>query len=261
MEVDAGGDTPDAAVLHEVLERDGLVLVRGLQPKAEIISEAAAMLGEVRPTEYYVSVPGHPGVTEVSHQPTSPARVLGGSWHADLAFLAEPPRYGLILGVETPTQGAATLFASRSLALSRVSSATTSFFESLQCTFSGEHVFGPNGSYADGAERSPSSTTATTELDLPRDTHRPLIATYGEVRSLTFDPGYCTSVSPLHEAEAFTVWRWLETIVTAWDVLAQAVVGRGDLLVWDNRVLLHRAPRSPSGPRSIFRANVWERQS
>lgn len=250
------GHLPDRDRLRSTLEEKHLVRLRGLPATAETLSAAADLLGEIKPFRNFASLPQYPGITEVQHEPEAGRQVLGGSWHSDLSFLLEPPQYGLVLGVETPNECAATLFASRPMALNRLSVETVCYFESLSCIFSGRHVYGRGGVYDSEATR-PQAIVPDRHSSLPDPIARGLVENRGGVRTLTFDPGYCTSISPLPEAESFAVWRWLESIVTDWDVVTQIVIERGDLIVWDNSLLLHRAPTAPRGPRRILRTNVW----
>ena len=146
-------------------------------------------------------------------------------WHTDKPYYAVPPAITTLHAVEIPPMGGDTEFANCAAAYEALPEATKRRIARLRVVFQWEHGRRP-GYYAN---------------ELPPVDH-PLVRTHPETgRKALYLGNHATGMAGLSKAEG-------ETLLD--DLLAHATQPRftyahrwrpGDLVMWDNRCLLHRA--------------------
>lgn len=166
------------------------------------------------------------GVTAVldSRRP-GPARGRPAEvWHADATFTSEPPAYTMLSALTVPSHGGATSFANQQLAYERLDEAWRDRVERLRAV----HVPGPFQ-----RQRAPwlsESVHPVVRVD----------STTGR-RSLFVNPGFTRRFEHRSEAESRPYLRRLFRAALDPGVCADHQWSEGDLVIWDNRALLHRA--------------------
>jgi alpha-ketoglutarate-dependent taurine dioxygenase len=146
-------------------------------------------------------------------------------WHTDKPYYAAPPALTTLYAVELPPLGGDTEFANCALAYDALPEATKRRIAGLRVVFQWEHGLRP-GYYAN---------------ELPPVDH-PLVRTHPETgRKALYLGNHATGIVGLPEAEGAALLN---------DLLRHATQPRftyihrwraGDLVMWDNRCLLHRA--------------------
>ena len=145
-------------------------------------------------------------------------------WHADASFTAQPPAYTMLSGQTLPTHGGATSFANQQLAYLHLDDTWRDRLEHL----SAMHEPGPNM-----LRRAPRLTG-----------HVHPVVRFDPVtgrRNLFVNPGFTRRFEHLSAKDSRPYLAALFRVALDPSVVHDHQWHEGDLVIWDNRALLHRA--------------------
>lgn len=186
-------------------------------------------------------------------------RPIGGlgnaeaSWHSDMTYVPRPPPASVLLGVEIPDQGGDTYFADQNAAYAALSAALRARAEQLTIKHDASHT--SIGSLRPGFE------PFADPRDAPGAVH-PMVISHDETgrralylgrREWAYVPGL-----PLEESEALLdeLWAYAARAENVW----RQQWAPGDLIIWDNRRVLHRRDAfDPNARRLMKRCQVLPR--
>jgi alpha-ketoglutarate-dependent taurine dioxygenase len=150
-------------------------------------------------------------------------------WHTDKPYYAAPPSMTTLYGVELPPQGGDTEFANTVMGYAALPEATKSHLRGLRVVFR----------WGAGRGRSGAPDAPAHE---PAAVHHPLVRTHPEtgVKALYLG-NHAAHVLGLPEAEGAALLAALLAHTTRREFVYVHRWRKGDLVMWDNRCLLHRA--------------------
>ena len=231
-------DTVDA--LRALLAQHGVAVFPGQDVDDAAFLDFLHSFGQTTFTQGETPVEDFPELNVISNVGrTTPPR---SQFHTDTSYVAQPPAYTALRAVEVPEKGGQTLFADQYRA-----------FETL-----------PDMVREDLTQRT--VTHVVTGLDLDDDAEtsavHPLAAPHprsGRTALYLSTPQRCAAISGLSAEEAQdTIVSLLEHSTRDDNVLAHAW-SPGDVVMWDNRCVLHRADHSGVvGDRVMHRGMVLE---
>ena len=168
------------------------------------------------------------------------------TWHSDMTYSETPPPASLLLGIEIPDQGGDTHFADQRAALAALPAALRQRIESLSVKHNAAHT--SVGKLRPGFEA----------FDDPRDAPgaiHPMIKTHNETgkpalylgrREWAYIPGMTVEESDdLLDA----LWTYVAIKETTWTQQWQPF----DLIIWDNRCVMHRRDGFDQNSRRYMR--------
>lgn len=168
------------------------------------------------------------------------------TWHSDMTYSETPPPASLLLGIEIPDQGGDTHFADQRAALAAVPAALRQRIESLSVKHNAAHT--SVGKLRPGFEA----------FDDPRDAPgaiHPMIKTHNETgkpalylgrREWAYIPGMTVEESDdLLDA----LWTYVAIKEITWTQQWQPF----DLIIWDNRCVMHRRDGFDQNSRRYMR--------
>ena len=177
------------------------------------------------------------------------------SWHSDMTYVPTPPPASVLLGVEIPPAGGDTYFADQAAALDALPAPLRSRIETLSIKHDAAHT--SVGELRRGFE----------PFDDPRDAPgavHPMILRHEETgrpalylgrREWAYVPGLS-----LEASEALLDELWSYAIRP--DAIFRQQWRPGDLIIWDNRRVLHRRDDfDPQSRRLMKRCQVLRRQA
>ena len=231
-------DTVDA--LRALLAEHGVAVFPGQDVDDAAFLDFLHSFGQTTFTQGETPVDDFPELNVISNVGrTTPPR---SQFHTDTSYVAQPPAYTALRAVEVPEQGGQTLFADQFRA-----------FETL-----------PDMVREDLAGRTVTHVVTGLELDDDAETSadHPLAAPHprsGRTALYLSTPQRCAAISGLSAEEAQdTIVSLLEHSTRDDNVLAHAW-SPGDVVMWDNRCVLHRADHSGVvGDRVMHRGMVLE---
>lgn len=153
----------------------------------------------------------------------------GFGWHTDLIYMERPTAYTILYGMETPAEGAATLFCGTFDAYSTLPDARKADF--ADCRISASH------------RRLYAGRLTTEQSDRHPDVTHPLVRTHpiSGKKFLYFGRPEVASIDGKSEAESRELLETLIALSTRPDSIYAHQWKPRDLVIWDNRGLLHAA--------------------
>jgi taurine dioxygenase len=207
---------------------------------------------------YIAPIPGRKHVIAVQRRADETSPLFAENWHSDWSFQARPPAGTCLYGLTIPPQGGDTLFADQHKALRHMDPELRRRLEGLVAIHSAKRAYAPSGSYGDKdvAGRSmdirPSADAEATQRHLliqphPETGEPALFSTFG----------YIIGIEGMSDEEAHPLliqlyhWQGQEAFQYRhrWR--------KGDLLMWDNRSVLHAATGGYDGhDRLLHRTTI-----
>ncbi len=168
------------------------------------------------------------------------------TWHSDMTYSETPPPASLLLGIEIPDQGGDTHFADQRAALAALPAALRQRIESLSV----KH----NAAHTSVGKLRPGSEAFDDPRDAPGAIH-PMIKTHNETgkpalylgrREWAYIPGMTVEESDdLLDA----LWTYVAIKEITWTQQWQPF----DLIIWDNRCVMHRRDGFDQNSRRYMR--------
>jgi taurine dioxygenase len=191
----------------------------------------------LRPTE----MPGHPGMLVVPNMGKTMSYTTE-VWHSDVSFMPAPAALTILAAQVVPEVGGDTMFASQYRAYETLSEGMKHILEGLRGLHSGGKLAGLFG------------TADTT----PRQSH-PIVRTHPESgrKALYVNPLYTQSIEGLTDAEGRGLLDFLFQHVCRPDFTYRHQWALGDVIMWDNRCVLHYAVHDHGeAPRLMHRTVI-----
>jgi alpha-ketoglutarate-dependent taurine dioxygenase len=256
------------AEIRQALFRHKMLYFRG-QKLTHAQHEAFSLrFGPFAEDAYTSGIPGHPNVHPLIKEANDTSgRVFGEGWHTDSPFLPQPPAITILRSIEIPPFGGDTTWANAALAYSALSDTFKRMIGDLKVHFSLRDVLAavqqtvqvgesPMGKLA--ATRGAASLSEDLQRKIRGSLH-PMVRTHpvtGE-KSLYVDATYALGIEGLLPEESAPILDYLCEHSTQ-PVMGCRLRWETDMLVlWDNRLCLHRAYNDYAGfRREMYRTTV-----
>lgn len=233
-------DLDDAAVdaLRDLLADRGVVVLRDQQADDAAFTAFLGRLGDLAFTVGETAVEGHPDLNLITN--VGRDRPPRSSFHVDTSYVRHPPAYTALRAVEVPAEGGHTEFSDQRRALDQLP-------EDLRAAVEGRSI-----------------THVVTGLELDDDAEteavHPIVRPHprsGRPSLYLSTAARCAHVSGLDDAAAAElVAALLDHSTQAPNVLRHRWRA-GDVVIWDNACVLHRADHSEVvGARTMHRGMV-----
>ena len=189
----------------------------------------------------YAGLAEFPDVIELKNQ--GKRRDINQHWHSDMTYNREPPKLTMLYSLQAPPLGGATAFANQILAYESLSAGMRTLLDGLSALHTAEglaSVYGEN------------------PADAPRAEH-PVVRTHDESsrRALFVCRAFTRRFANWTREESASVLEYLYQHGTRMEYQARHQWRPGDLVMWDNRCLLHYAVHDHADePRTIHRVQV-----
>ncbi len=235
-DVDVGSVSANqAAPLRELIARGRVVVFRGQALDDDGLLRFLTSLGDLAFTNGETPLEGAPGLNEVTNVGrTTPPRSV---FHTDTSYVPCPPSFTALRAVTLPASGGATVFSDQVAAAQRLPPRFRSQLAS--CTL---------------RHRVTALEGRSEETKHPLFRRHPIT---GEVALYLSTPERCNQLSGFDEAKGARIVAALYRRSVRPSGLYRHVWQRGDVLVWDNRVTMHRADHAAVvGDRVLHRGMV-----
>jgi taurine dioxygenase len=238
--VDLSQSVPDetrAAMVRAFVDRSVLV-VRGQMLGPQQLLAAVGLFGTVFPQHNSrFAIPDCPRIHYVSNQdrfPDGRRYIPGDGWHTDHSNAARPPKATVLHAVRLPEGGGDTQYANMAAAYAALPAATRERIAPLM----GIHVYQSSHS----ARKLMGLSDADKERT-PNAVLHPLVRTHPEsgAKSIYINPIRIEGILGLDHREALPLLDELLEHATAERFQYRHAWKPGDLVMWDNRCLLHKA--------------------
>ena len=228
----------DHESIRDLLADFGVLVLRDQAMDDDAFSSFLAGFGDLQFTSGEEAVPGRTDLNVVTN--VGRDRPPVSNWHVDTAYVASPPSYTALRAVEIPDRGGATLFSNQYRAWDTLDVDTAASIAGRLLTHVVTGVEPTDGSEVAASHRLARPHPRTGRLALMLDA-----------------PARCGSVSGLDDESAAELVAHLLTWSTRPDNVWSHRWSVGEVVIWDNAVVLHRADHSDvTGERTFHRGMV-----
>jgi taurine dioxygenase len=248
-------DEETAQRLRRVLADKGMIVFRDQKLDAPSFQRAVAMFGDIMPqTVARFTLPDHPLVGFVSSEDTDKPGgvriVRGEQYHTDHSFATAPPAYTSLFAVTLPKTGGDTQFVNAMDAYDDLPEETKRKIDGLKVL----HVFKSSRSPRKKAELTPEEKAKLVETLQPLVLKHPVSGRKG----LYLNTAHMERIVGVEDEEAFALIDSLVKHVTQPKYEYRHKWLPGDMVIWDNRTVLHQAngDYDPTEKRFLYRVMV-----
>ncbi len=251
----------DFAAVYDALLTHHVIAIRDQSLSPAAMVAASRLFGALEP--HVLSQYHHPDYAEIvmvsnvveDGRPVG-IRDAGSYWHSDVSYKARPSKATLLYAYEVPAEGGDTLFVDLVAAYAALPDDTRRRIDGLEAIHS--YAYRTDRQVAKYGERPP--LTPEQRAEVP-DVPHPVVRTHPETgaKALYVNPGFTTRIVDMAEAESAALLD---------ELFAHSLRNRfqhryrwrpGDLVVWDNAAVMHRATArelSPGARRTLYRTIV-----
>ncbi|MDE2361977.1 MAG: TauD/TfdA family dioxygenase [Hyphomicrobiales bacterium] len=209
---------------------------------------------------YIRPIPGRKHIAAIRRRADEKAPLFAENWHSDWSFLDVPPAFTCLYGIDIPPHGGDTWFANQQMAWDRMPADLRERMEGVVAVHSARGGYAPKGQYG---ERDVGRSMDIVSSDDALATQRHLLVRdHPETgrRGIFSTHGYIIALENCENGEALLreVVKWQ----TPEEVVYRHKWAPNMLVVWDNRVVLHRATGGYDGyDRLLHRTTVADRRT
>jgi taurine dioxygenase len=209
----------------------------------EVHKAFARRFGELRVSDQYVPLAGHPEILEIVKEPDGTS-IVGNLWHCDESFKERPALGSVLYMIECPEVGGDTMFANQYLAYEMLSAGMQKMLTGLRAVYSdgslGERNYGRSLKLLPGAASRPGSSAVHPVVRTHPQTgrkalfvHRPYTVCFEDMTPHESEPLLTQLFAHASRPEFTCRFRWQP----------------GSIAFWDNRCVQHYALNDYSGVR------------
>lgn len=227
----------------------GLVFFRDQQLDERDHIALAERFGAVNVNRFFAAHADHPQIALVAKE-ADQAINIGGGWHTDHSYDAEPALGSILVARELPRSGGDTWFASMYDAFDTLSDGLKQTLLGLRAVHSARHVFGTGGGYeaeTDATDRIGNAGTA----DLLEDVVHPVVIRHPLSRrpALYVNPAFTLRFEGWSAEESRPLLEYLYEHATREERICRFAWRPGSIAFWDNRATWHFAQNDYAGER------------
>ena len=173
----------------------------------------------------YAALADYPEIIELKNR--GKRKDVNQHWHSDMTYNSQPPKLTLLYALEAPQFGGDTAFANQILAYRELSTGMRELLDELHAVHS---AAGLAALYGESAKEAPHAT-------------HPVVRTHDETgeRALYVCRAFTERFTDWTREESRSVLTYLYSHATRPEFQARHNWQAGDLVMWDNRCLLHYA--------------------
>jgi taurine dioxygenase len=242
-------DTAFAAI-HDAFLEHGVIFFRDQALTPEQHLAFARRLGEIDVNKFFPTVEGYPEIAEVRKEPQD-SRNIGGGWHTDHSYDAEPAKASMLYALELPDYGGDTLFASMYAAYDALSDGMKRLLGRLNAVHSGRRAFGTDTTASDEGLTAKFKRSEIAHAEVVH----PVVVSHPETgRELLYvNPGFTVRFEDMTEEESRPLLDYLYQHAARPEFTCRFRWRPGSVALWDNRSTHHFAVNDYSGQRRLMR--------
>ena len=191
-------------------------------------------------------------VARVLRESNETSRLFAGSWHRDWFHLKHPPKATALYAIDIPSTGGDTLFADQYKAYAELPKHLKKIVDTMIGINTAKDGYSPEGIY--GKDDLNRSMDLYFSDDAYEKQSHPLKAIHPATGQpvINCDPGYTIGIQGLNEAESREILDEIFKHQTDEKYIYKHKWQVGDLVLWDNRCLIHKATGGYDGQRRLL---------
>lgn len=253
-------DTETAGRIRVALVTQGVVVFPDQNLDDDDLERVSLTFGPFGDDPYIRPIPGRKHIAAIRRRANETAPLFAENWHSDWSFLEVPPAFTCLYGIDIPPVGGDTHFANQQMAYERMPEALRARLEGVIAVHSARGGYAPKGQYGErDVGRSMDIVNSESAMAIQR---HPLVRPHPETgRPAVFSThGYIIALENCEDPDALL--REVVKRQTPEEVVYRHKWRPGMLVMWDNRVVLHRATGGYDGyDRLLHRTTIADRRT
>lgn len=252
--IDLSQDPSDAefAAIRQAFADHGLIFFRDQSITPEQHVAFARRWGDININRFFTPVDGYPEIAEVRKEPDQ-ATNIGGGWHTDHSYDAEPAMGSILVARELPSQGGDTMFADMAAAYDTLDDDMKARLDGLEAVHSSKQIFGGKAAYhaqSDAGERLHNSDAA----DALDDVIHPVVITHplSGKNILYVNAAFTTGIKGWSREDSMALLMPLYSHALQDQFITRFAWQPGSIAFWDNRATWHYALNDYQGERRVM---------
>lgn len=236
-------DSAVFAIVEQALIDHLVIFFRGQTLTPEQQKAFSRRFGELRISDQYQPLDGHPEILEIVKEPDATG-IVGNLWHCDESFLERPALGSVLYMIECPPFGGDTMFANQYMAYETLSPGMQDMLSSMRAV------------YSDGTlqERNKGRSMKVHKDAADRPTYEavhPVVRTHPQSgrKSLFVHRPYTVRFDGMTEEESAPLLEFLYAQAVRPEFTCRFRWDEGSVAFWDNRCVQHYALNDYSGVR------------
>jgi len=242
----------DFAVVKQAFADHGVIFFRD-----QALTEAdhiafAERWTTININRFFTQHPDYPQIAIVVKEPTDELNI-GGSWHTDHSYDAEPALGSILVARELPPTGGDTRFASMYAAYDGLAPDLREIVDTHSALHSGKHIFSEEG-YYNAVPEFADRIGNTDAGDSLVDTIHPMVISHplSGKPALFVNPAFTIGIEGLDADESQQILQRLYDHAGQTEFTCRFAWKPGSVAFWDNRAVWHNAMNDYAGHRRMM---------
>lgn len=232
----------EAEVLRRALFEHGVLYFhdQALTPEQHIA--LAELFAPIDINRFFPADPAFPMIAKVEKTEEQTSNI-GGGWHTDHSYDAEPAMGSILVARQLPDQGGDTLFANMYGAYDSLDDGLKARLRTMRAVHSTAQVFGAQGAYAGGDQNALGGHT-----DLPETVHPVIVRHPGSGKPVLYvNPAFTMRFEGMTREESLPLLQQLFAAAIDPARVTTFKWRPGSVAIWDNRASWHFAKNDYHG--------------
>ncbi|MDP2125504.1 MAG: TauD/TfdA family dioxygenase [Parvibaculum sp.] len=226
----------------------GVIFFRDQKLTPEEHIAFARRWGDIDINKFFPANGQYPEIAEVRKEKEQKVNI-GGGWHTDHSYDAEPAMGSILVARELPEEGGDTLFADMYKAYDALSDGLKKTLEGMRAVHSNAHVFGAAGAY-----KSSDQAAGFKGESLTGEAVHPVVVTHplSGRKALYVNPAFTTHFDGWNGFESKPLLDYLYAHASRPEFTCRFQWREGSVAFWDNRATWHYAVNDYHGERRLM---------
>ena len=236
--------------IKQALDKYGVIFIKKQNLNSEAYQNFAESIGQLVEYPRLKGLDNYPFINVLERKPTDKSLAFGGSWlHQDTSYLEKDrPRYTMLMGVEIPEGQGNTVFSSGFNAYKKLPEEIKQKIKNAKGIFSSA---GP---------------ISKTRLELERragiqsakifEAEHSIVQEVNGQKSLYVSPGHLIKIKNIQDQKNEEIKEYLINHVNKDDFIFSYEWSQGDLVLWDNLSVMHKASEIKNCKRVMHRITI-----
>lgn len=236
--------------IKNTLDKYGVIFIKNQKLDSNSYQNFAKSIGQLVEYPRLKGLENYPYINVLERKPTDKSLAFGGSWlHQDTSYLEKNrPRYTMLMGIEIPEGQGNTIFSSGFNAYKKLPEDIKQKIKDAKGIFSSA---GPISKTRLELERR--AGIRSTEVF---EAQHSIVQEVNGQKSLYVSPGHLISIKNTKGQENEKIKKYLINHVNKDDFIFSYEWSKGDLVLWDNISVMHKASEIKNCKRVMHRITI-----
>ncbi len=236
--------------IKNILERYGVIFIKDQNIDSNAYQSFAKSIGQLVEYPRLKGLENFPYISVLERKPTDKSLAFGGSWlHQDTSYLEKDrPRFTCLLGIEIPKGQGNTIFSSGFNAYKNLPDEIKQKIKNAKGIFSSA---GPISKTRIELEK-----RAGIQSSEVMEAEHPIVQEVNGQKSLYVSPGHLIKIKDVNNADSDKIKKFLIDHVNKEEFIFSYEWSKGDLVLWDNLSIMHKASEVKNCTRVMHRITI-----